>query len=421
MDSEAIRWAEFCDTELEREFTLHERSARLGFIRSILLFGGAIFVAYMVTNPLSFGRETVVGYTQAATIVLATLAVYYAATYFRAFLEKTWIDPLVYGASAAALGLILKVLASESELTGFSEILLVGVNYAILIVAGCLLFVAATREFVAWLAILLAVAVSWIFLLDGSLVEKMFALGSLLSFSMFAVIASVEIGTWARRTYLAQRQLAEEKAKSEEMLYNVLPRQVAERIRDGEVVADAYSDISVIFADVVNFSQLSKRLTARHVVDVLNRFFNAADKATDKHGVEKVKTIGDAYLAVAGGTASEGSGAQEALDFALDLLEALRELSREEDLDLQMRIGIHTGPVVGGVVGTSRLAYDYWGDTVNIASRVESVAPHNGLAVSAATYFQLKDRWHFGEGETVTLKGVGDIEVYKMKTDNQVW
>ncbi len=421
MDSEEIRWAEFRDPALEREFTLHERSMRLRFIRSILLFGGAIFIVYMVTNPLSFGPEMVVGYTQAALVVLATLAIYYAATYFRGFLEHKWLDPILYALTAVGVALILKALAGEAALTGFSEILLVGVNYAILIVAGCLLFVAATREFVVWLALLLLAAIGWIFALGDPLIAKMFALGSLLSFSMFAVIASVEMGTWARRTFLAQKQLAEEKAKSEEMLYNVLPREVAERIRGGEVVADAYSDVSVIFADLVNFSQMSKRLTARHVVDVLNRFFNAADKAAAKHGVEKVKTLGDAYLAVAGGTASGDAGAQEALDFSLDLLEALRKLSGDENLDLQMRIGIHTGPVVGGVVGTSRLAYDYWGDTVNIASRVEATAPHNGLSVSAATYFQIKDRWHFGEGETVSLKGVGDIEIFKMQTNNQVW
>lgn len=421
MESDVMAWGEFRDRSLEREFTLHERAIRLRFIRSILLFGASIFITYVILLPMYFDRALVMAYNQSALVVLGSLLLYYLATFTPIFLTRKWLDALLYGGTAIGLAMIVGVLEGQTARTGFTAILLIAVNYSILIVAGSLLFVAATREFIACLAAMLVGTIGWIVWLDFLAIAKIFAIGSLLSFSMFAVCASVEIGIWARRTFIARRNLAAEKAKSEEMLFNVLPREVTRRIQDGEIVADSFADVSVIFADVVNFSQLSKRLTARHVVDVLNRFFNAADEAAAKHGIEKVKTIGDAYLAVAGGTSSKDAGAQDAVAFALELLEGIRRLAVEDKLELEMRIGIHSGPVVGGVIGVSRLAYDYWGDTVNIASRVESTAPRNGLAVTASTYFQLKDRWHFDAPEKIELKGVGEIEVYRMTTTDQVW
>lgn len=419
MEGDVTAWGEFADRALEREFTRHERTIRLKFIRSILIFGASIFVMYVVMNPLFFDRAMVLAYNESALVVLASLGLYYLATFTKAFLAWKWLDALFYAITALGLALIVAALSGETARTGFTAILLIAVNYSILIVAGSLLFVAATREFIAWLVLVLAGTIGWIVSLDFLPIAKIFAIASLLSFSMFAVCASVEIGTWARRTFVARRNLAAEKAKSEEMLFNVLPRAVTKRIQDGEIVADSFSDVSVIFADVVNFSQLSKRLTARHVVDFLNRFFNAADTLAGRYGIEKVKTVGDGYLAVAGGTASRDSGAREAVAFAEDLLGHMRALAKEEGLDLEMRIGIHSGPVVGGVVGTARLAYDYWGDTVNIASRIESVAERNGLAISAATYFQLKDRARFGRSETVALKGVGEVEIYRLDTAPQ--
>jgi class 3 adenylate cyclase len=151
---------------------------------------------------------------------------------------------------------------------------------------------------------------------------------------------------------------------------------------------------------------------------VLNTFFSAADRCAERHGLEKVKTIGDAYLAVAGGMGSRGADSRAALAFARDLIAETEAIAAETAIPLQARIGIHTGPVVGGVIGTSRLAYDYWGDTMNVASRLQAVAPLNGIAVSEATYFQTMAIQEYEEHKVV-LKGIGETAAYAARLDDR--
>ena len=161
--------------------------------------------------------------------------------------------------------------------------------------------------------------------------------------------------------------------------------------RAGEAVADSFSDLTVVFVDLAGFSAIAKRLSPGHLVKLLNAFFSAADRCAERHGLEKVKTIGDAYLAVAGGMASA-----EARQQGGDPVRARPDRRaggawrRRPASPLKARIGVHTGPAVGGVIGSTRLAYDYWGDTMNIASRLQGAAPLNGVAVSEATYFQTR-------------------------------
>jgi adenylate cyclase len=151
-------------------------------------------------------------------------------------------------------------------------------------------------------------------------------------------------------------------------------------------------------------------------VQTLNSFFSAADAAAARHGLEKVKTIGDAYLAVAGGMASHDADSRAAVAFARDLVEQLIALEERTGLPLRVRIGIHTGPAVGGVIGATRMAYDYWGDTLNVASRLQGCAPLNGVAVSESTYFQARDVQAF-EQRNVILKGIGETACYQARFD----
>ncbi len=191
----------------------------------------------------------------------------------------------------------------------------------------------------------------------------------------------------------------------------MLPQEVAARLRAGEAVADSFSDLTAIFVDLVGFSTLSKRLSPGHLVKMLNTFFSAADRVAERHGIEKVKTIGDAYMAVIGGMASHGRDSRAAILFAHELVAELDAIAAETGLPLQARIGIHTGPAVGGVIGSARLAYDYWGDTMNIASRLQNVAPTGGVAVSEATWFQTRAMQDYDE-QKVVLKGIGETSVY---------
>ncbi len=215
--------------------------------------------------------------------------------------------------------------------------------------------------------------------------------------------------------FRTNQELAAEKARTEDLLFNVLPQDIARRLKAGEAVADSFSDVTVIFTDIVGFSQLAKTLSPGHLVRLLNSFFLLADQCAERHGVEKVKTIGDAYLAVSGGTASSAGGAREAVNFARDLILAMRQLAEDSGVNIQLRVGLHTGPVVGGVVGSSRLAYDYWGDTMNIASRIEGAAQPGAIALSEATCFACGNAHAFSEPEPVTLKGVGEMRIRRLE------
>ena len=238
-------------------------------------------------------------------------------------------------------------------------------------------------------------------------ISRVYTLTNFSTFFVFALYFNWDVDRRARKVFAANAALEAERAKTEELLYNVLPQEVAARLRAGEAVADSFSDLTAIFVDLAGFSTLAKRLSPGHLVKLLNTFFSAADRCAERHGLEKVKTIGDAYLAVVGGMASPARDGKAAILFARDLIAELEAMAAETGVPLKARIGVHTGPAVGGVIGSTRLAYDYWGDTMNIASRLQGAAPLNGVAVSEATYFQTRTIQDYEE-QSVMLKGIGE-------------
>jgi adenylate cyclase len=196
----------------------------------------------------------------------------------------------------------------------------------------------------------------------------------------------------------------------------MLPSGAVSRIRLGQLVADSYADTSVIFIDMAGFTALTKRVSPGHLVELLNTFFNHADACAREYGVEKVKTVGDAYLAIAGGNVPSGNSADAAIAFGRAVLTCVDDLRQVAGVDeVGLRVGIHSGPVVGGVIGATRMAYDYWGDTVNMAARLEGTAAINGIAISESTWLRARDRSNFGPADMVTLKGVGDTCVFRTK------
>ena len=156
----------------------------------------------------------------------------------------------------------------------------------------------------------------------------------------------------------------------------------------------------------------SQAMDAGQVVTLLNAYFHKADAGCDLFGIEKVKTIGDAYMAVAGAIVPTPKPAKAVVDFACYLIGATRDISRDFGLDFKLHIGINTGPVVGGVIAGKKMLYDYWGDAINVASRLEGAAPPNGITVSQATYDATKDTCRYHPPRPVTLKGIGEVPVY---------
>ena len=226
-------------------------------------------------------------------------------------------------------------------------------------------------------------------------------------------IASLERKRLRDREQEYLQQLQVERDKSERLLLNILPAPIAERLKSGqETIADAFDEVTVVFSDLVGFTNMSARLSPELIVDRLNKIFQAFDALAARHGVEKIKTIGDAYMAVAGIPTPTDDHAERVAELALDMLDAIEEQNLRESETLQMRIGINTGPVVAGVIGTSKFAYDLWGDTVNTASRMESSGIPGKIQISSSTRALLGSKYKVAERGTIEIKGKGTMTTY---------
>jgi class 3 adenylate cyclase len=206
-------------------------------------------------------------------------------------------------------------------------------------------------------------------------------------------------------------QITRERARSEGLLLNVLPRAIADRLkRHPGVIADAYESCTVMFADIVGFTAHSSRVTPEELIDELNTIFSRFDSLVEGCGAEKIKTMGDGYLAVAGAPNPRPDHAEVMCELALRFQEAMPVISEGLDHDLQLRIGLHTGRLVAGVVGTARFSYDLWGDTVNLASRMESLAEPGSIRVTESVVDAAAGRFRFEEHRVIEVKGAGPVE-----------
>ena len=402
----------FPDPETERAFLRAERIERGQAIRALIAIAIATLISYIVLNPMHFPREGVIAYTQAAGAFILAMLGFFFLTRTQVYLEKPWLDLPVFVVMAGAMKWLALVLAGLATHTGFPPHVMAMVQMAILVVFASVGFAGTFRLFLIWALVVLALFTLWIMTLSGITdISRVYTLTNFSTFFVFALYFNWDVDRRARKVFAANAALEVERAKTEELLYNVLPQEVAARLRAGEAVADSFSDLTAIFVDLAGFSTIAKRLSPGHLVKMLNTFFSAADRCAERHGIEKVKTIGDAYLAVVGGMASTGRDSRAAILFARDLVVELEAIAAETGLPLQARIGIHTGPAVGGVIGSARLAYDYWGDTMNIASRLQGVAPLGGAAVSEATWFQTRTIQDYAHQPAV-LKGIGETSVY---------
>jgi adenylate cyclase len=209
--------------------------------------------------------------------------------------------------------------------------------------------------------------------------------------------------------------LAEEQQKSERVLLNVLPSSIAQRLKNNQgLIADGHADVTVMFADLVNFTQLTESLSPEQMVSLLNTIFSGFDELCEKYGVEKIKTIGDAYMAVGGLTRDKADYTSHIADLAIEMRQLVvnhPELSR---YGLGIHTGIATGPVVAGVIGTKRFIYDLWGDTVNVASRLTDEAVEGVIQVDKTTYNRIRYDYAFEPPATIHFKGKGEMVMYRL-------
>ncbi|NOQ34615.1 MAG: HAMP domain-containing protein [Methylococcaceae bacterium] len=206
--------------------------------------------------------------------------------------------------------------------------------------------------------------------------------------------------------------IRKEREISEELLCNILPKPIASRLKEEETIAEWFGQVTIIFCDIVGFTELSSILSATDLVSRLNKVFSAFDEMSTLYGLEKIKTIGDCYMAVGGLPVACEEHAEIVADMALGMLEKLESLNLEFDRQLQIRIGINSGPVVAGVIGKSKFIYDLWGDAVNVASRMESHGIIGKIHVSESSYNLLKSKYIFEQRGIIDIKGKGNMTTY---------
>jgi guanylate cyclase len=337
-------------------------------------------------------------------ISVASLVVFARTKNFRFFLVVQLLDILV---APTAGGQML--------VGGFLPSGAVGL-WGILAPLGALVFL-EVRQAVRWF-----VAFLFVFLLTGILGELLFPDADLplwftsmmlaLNIVGAASVAFMLLATFAHQRNEALTALRAEQAKSEALLLNILPRPIAERLKAAsQTIADHFDAASILFADVVDFTPLSERLPPTEVVGILDQLFSRFDALVERHGLEKVKTIGDCYMASSGVPDPSPDHARKAALLALDMQDVVAT-SGVGRSDLELRIGINSGPVVAGVIGTKRFLYDLWGDAVNIASRMESHGTPGEIQITLATHELLKDEFVCRRRGTIPIKGKGEIETW---------
>jgi adenylate cyclase len=272
----------------------------------------------------------------------------------------------------------------------------------------------AIRWFIAWLALFLGSGVAAIVLGYPSPMPEWFSsLMLALNVSVGGTIVFTLLALFAKQRQDALVALRGEQERAESLLLNILPGSIAERLKASpERIADQFTEASVLFADVVDFTPRSQQLSPGEVVGLLDRLFSHFDTLAERYDLEKIKTIGDAYMVASGVPNPRPDHAQALALLALDMVASMAPGGAVGDLDLQIRVGINSGPVVAGVIGRKRFLYDLWGDAVNTASRMESHGTANQIQITRATYELLRDDFECEPRGTVSVKGKGDMETW---------
>lgn len=396
------------DDELEERFQREEGADGLAGYRIIT---GATVVLWMIGavliplgSDISFALSAAVGGAMAVVGAVALTASRWATTMNRQHALASLLT--------SANGLVILILAVAGD---FVDGYAVGA-IMLLFLFG---FVSRTRfVFAALRTVVIALGLAVVMALydgPGSLVLDLFFFIT----AGMASLVGLRLLERNRRRLWHQRQVIEEqgaaieveRSESERLLLNVLPRAVSERLRRGESpIADDYPDVSVMFADIVGFTPMSAGMSAHDVITMLSDLFSMFDDLVAERGLEKIKTIGDAYMTAGGLPEPMGDHAVRMVDLALEMLRATKSSAHFPGLSL--RVGIHSGPVTGGVIGTRKFAFDLWGSTVNQAARLETTGIPGRIHVSEETKKLTEDVFRYEPREATELRGLGTMKTF---------
>ena len=231
----------------------------------------------------------------------------------------------------------------------------------------------------------------------------------------------MSLSAYISRVYeVAETYLHLERSKSEKLLLNILPASIVEKLRESpETIAERFEECTILFSDIVGFTEMSHTMSPVDLVALLNRIFSEFDDLAEKHGLEKIKTIGDAYMVVGGLPEPSQEHAERVARFALDMLDVVRRYREKENMPLEIRIGMASGDAVAGVIGKKKFVYDLWGKSVNTASRMESSGVPGKVQVTEKTYALLREKFHLEKRGLVELKGMGEVISYLLLAEQE--
>jgi len=399
----------FKDEWLERRFQDTYFEANIQYIRIATFLGAVTWAAFgplallVVDDNEGVVLDSVIRYGLGVPTGLISLALTYLPNY-----RRIW-QPMITAAIlfSGLVWVIHRAFVAEARVDwGYAG------NMLILIFAYILSRLQFRYSALAGVALIVMHNLGAIFT-DESGIDLIFGDYFLLVTAFIGTVGAYVLERSQRLLFLRDRELDRERGRSEGLLRNILPEQIVERLKERDPatehgrIAQAFDEVTVVFADLVDFTQQSGRSQPPEIVEVLDEVFSRFDGLAERFGLEKIKTIGDAYMAVAGVPEPRADDVEVAAQMALAMREEVRSLRWPSGDAMNVRIGMATGPAVAGVIGTRKFAYDLWGDTVNTAARMESNGVPGEIQVSDAVHDHLGDRFRFSEVHIVNLKGKG--------------
>ena len=390
------------DAETEARFQLHYAERSIPFIRVSLPIAITLYLFFLFWDYAIDASQLgmTIGVRLAFSVLLLAIFGLTFVDGFERWAQRILCAIVIVG--AAGVLLVLHLLP-EGFTYGLGGVLLV-------IMFACGFIRLLFRQALVACVAILATANGFLLVHGSAPFDYFNANFFLVSASIIGLSYTALLEWMDRRAFHFEEALREEKRATDRVLRNFIPDRIADRLRGGEKnIAEAVGEGTVLFADLVGFTSLTQRLAPGHLVEILSDIFNTLDNIAERKGIEKVKTIGDNYMVVGGVQNPSPKSAEAVAEFALEALDAITEYAENKELPLQFRIGMATGSLVSGVIGTKVPIFDLWGETVNLASRLESEGAPGTIQVSESTYWRLHQSFEFEERGLVRFKG--DIEV----------
>jgi adenylate cyclase len=401
----------FEDLSFERAFQAERYKSTTKFIANAIGFSALLWGAFGIWDA----SQTVEGAEQTRfrfMVAIPTLLGFFALTFTRLF--RDWQHAFLWAYSATASLLCAKQLLEYKS--GHPYFLGTGsaaLNYALILVFVIGFFPTSVGwSFVLGVTVILIYGMCTWLLTDLEVTVLISYAFNLACIFGILVFMSYWRERFARHEFARQAIEQREKDKLSSFLSSYIPLSFVDDPSGHKSDAESFGEVTLLFADLVGFTSLTENLAPKHVLEILDLIFSAFDEAADQNGVEKVKTIGDAYMAISGKSGRDANHAKAMVDFAFAIIDIVTRTSEKMGYPLRIRVGIHTGSTIGGVIGRNKVIYDYWGRTVNLASRLEATGAPNKVHISEATYWRVRDFYKFEERTDLEVRGIGIMRTF---------